>query len=112
MSEELEFVTVATLGQVPPGRVVCVDCSGTPVSLANVDGSIYAFAAYCTHQLALLEEGELDGTAINCPWHAGSFDVVTGRVLSPPPTRALATYPVQLLGNDIQLSKSTVLAAQ
>ena len=56
MSEESEYVTVATLGQVPRGHVVCVDCNGTPVSLANVDGSIYAFAAYCTHQLALLEE--------------------------------------------------------
>jgi nitrite reductase/ring-hydroxylating ferredoxin subunit len=105
VEQTMEFVTVtATVGDLPPGSLMCVDADGTPVTVANVDGTIYAFAAYCSHQLALLEEGEIEGTTVLCPWHAGSFDIVTGRVLSAPATEDIRTYPVRVTGEEIQIA--------
>ena len=106
-----DFVTVATVTDVPKGALLCVDLEGTPLTLANVEGVVYAFEAYCTHQRALLDEGELEGTTINCPWHAGSFDVVTGRVTSAPPTQDLQTYPVRITGGEIQVPRSAVVGS-
>jgi 3-phenylpropionate/trans-cinnamate dioxygenase ferredoxin component len=100
-----EYVTVTvTVSDVPPGSLRCVEAAGTAVTLGNVDGVIYAVAAYCSHQRALLEEGDLDGTAVLCPWHAGSFDIVTGRVLSAPATEDIQTYPVRVAGEEIQVA--------
>jgi nitrite reductase/ring-hydroxylating ferredoxin subunit len=31
---------------------------------------------------APLCEGELEGTVLTCPWHAATFDVVTGKALT------------------------------
>jgi nitrite reductase/ring-hydroxylating ferredoxin subunit len=99
------FITVAQLDQLAPGALMCVDMDGTPITLANVEGTIYAFAAYCSHQQALLEEGELEGTEILCPWHGGSFDIRTGRVTSPPAIEDIETYRVQIQGDEIQVAK-------
>jgi nitrite reductase/ring-hydroxylating ferredoxin subunit len=107
-----DFVTVATVSDVPRGALLCVDLEGTPLTLANVEGVVYAFEAYCTHQRALLEEGELEGTTILCPWHAGSFDVVTGRVTSPPATEDIQTYPVRMTGDEIQVPRSAVVGSR
>ena len=44
----------------------------------------------------VLDQGELDGTAIECPRHGGRFDVTTGRVLALPPVRPVRTYAVRV----------------
>jgi 3-phenylpropionate/trans-cinnamate dioxygenase ferredoxin component len=104
----VEYKTVARVGDVGEGEVVCVELDGTPISLANAGGEIYAFAAFCSHQRALLEEGDLEGTTIQCPWHAGSFDITNGRALTAPAFEDIQTYPVRLSGEEIQVATSAV----
>lgn len=104
----MDFVTVASLEDLQPGGLACVDVDGIPITIANADGTVYAFAAYCSHQRALLEEGELEGTTILCPWHATNFDITTGAVLAPPATEPIATYPVRVVGSEIQVDRHAV----
>ena len=40
---------------------------------------------------------------IECPLHAGRFDINTGKVLDPPATDDLKTYPVRVVGDEIQV---------
>jgi 3-phenylpropionate/trans-cinnamate dioxygenase ferredoxin subunit len=50
----------------------------------------------CTHDEGDLGDGELDGTAVECPRHGGRFDLFTGRVLALPPVVPVRAYPVHV----------------
>jgi len=47
-------------------------------------------------QASLGEEGALEEHVIQCTWHNGKFDILTGEVLGPPCPTALRTYPVSV----------------
>jgi hypothetical protein len=55
-----EFIKVAAESELAPGQLRRVAVDGLDVVLANVDGTVYAFGAACTHDEGPLEEGELE----------------------------------------------------
>lgn len=66
-----------------------------PVAVYRLDGEFYATDDTCTHGNASLAEGEVDEDGVvECPFHAGTFDVRTGEALSFPCVLPLKTYPV------------------
>ncbi len=69
---------------------------GDPVMLCNVDGAFYAVEDDCTHAIASLSTGRLEGATVFCPMHGGSFDVCTGKARSLPCKQALRTYKVEV----------------
>ena len=81
-----------------------VEVDGEPVCLAKVDGCIYAFTDNCTHISGPLNEGELDGEVLTCPWHGAQFNVKTGKVLRGPARQDIATYPVKVEDNAVFVS--------
>jgi nitrite reductase/ring-hydroxylating ferredoxin subunit len=100
-----EFVRVAAAGDVPPGEMLIVEIDGEEVAIANVGGEFCAFQNECTHRGGPLGEGILMDDVVECPFHGGKFNVRTGEVLEPPPSEALATYSVQIDGDDIKVGK-------
>ncbi len=100
-----EFKTVAKVSELGPGELKQVDeGAGTPVCLANVDGTIYAINGECSHSGGPLGEGELEGKIVICPWHSGEFDITTGEATEEPPTEAVESYEVRVEGDDIQVA--------
>lgn len=73
-----DFVKVAQVGDLPPGRAKVVQCNGEEVALFNVEGTFYALTNECAHQMGPLGEGELEGDVVVCPWHGWEFNVKTG----------------------------------
>jgi len=75
------------------------------VSVARVDGRLYAFDDLCTcaDQSCPLSGGLLTGTTLMCQCHGSRFDITTGAVISGPATEALASYEVQEVGGDLQI---------
>jgi 3-phenylpropionate/trans-cinnamate dioxygenase ferredoxin component len=55
---------------------------------------LFAIDDTCTHQDASLSEGWLEDCMIECPLHASSFDLRTGKPTGPPAERPVCTYPV------------------
>lgn len=47
--------------------------------VVEVDGDLVAFARDCPHMLGPLDEGEIAGGRVVCPWHGYAFDVRTGQ---------------------------------
>jgi glycine betaine catabolism B len=41
---------------------------------------VYAIDEICTHEGGPLDEGELNGYDLKCPWHYAVFDVRDGKV--------------------------------
>jgi len=99
------FVVIGRTESFPEGRLRKVQVAGEDVVVANVGGKIYAIAASCTHRGAPLDEGELEGATVICPWHGGQFDITTGKVVSPPPMRDEASFDVQIQGSEVLLKK-------
>jgi nitrite reductase/ring-hydroxylating ferredoxin subunit len=98
-----EFVTVAKASDVAQGELRRFDLGGTPVAVANVGGTLYAFGNTCTHQGCSLAQGELDGTTVTCPCHGSRFDVTSGAVVRGPAREPVASYAARVEGKDIQI---------
>ncbi|HEV2147199.1 MAG TPA: non-heme iron oxygenase ferredoxin subunit [Longimicrobiaceae bacterium] len=94
----MAFVRVAALKEVPEGEVVGVEAEGVRVCLANVEGTVYAFADRCSHREFPLSNGELDtdDCTIACEWHGAQFDIRTGEAKSLPATRPIPVYPCRV----------------
>lgn len=92
---------VAQVGDPEPGKVKVVIAEGQYIALCNVDGEYHAVADVCTHDGGPLDQGELEGTEIECPRHGARFDVCTGRALCLPAILPIQIYPVKVEGEDI-----------
>ena len=88
-----ERVRVAGGGEVPAGEGRVVEVAGRTLAVFNVEGRYYAIDNVCPHRGGPLGEGDLDGTAVSCPWHAWRFDVTTGANVNNPAVK-VSCYPV------------------
>jgi 3-phenylpropionate/trans-cinnamate dioxygenase ferredoxin subunit len=95
---------VASLSEIPDGHVKAVELDGDRVVICNVGGALYAISDICSHDYALLSEGELDGNQITCPRHGARFDVQTGKALCLPAVMPVATYKVEVKDGDVYIS--------
>ena len=77
------------------------DVAGTKITVANADGSLYAFDDRCTHTGCSLSHGRLEGTTVTCPCHGSQFDITTGTVLRGPATRAVRSHRVETEGEKL-----------
>jgi len=95
-------VKVCSQKDLPPGdvRVVCVE--DKEIAVYNIGGRLHAMENTCPHQGGPLSDGRVEGNIVTCPWHAWQFDVTTGGLVMSPVTR-LATYPVEIRGEDVVL---------
>jgi nitrite reductase/ring-hydroxylating ferredoxin subunit len=113
MGEErkpMNYIRVASAGNVAPGQIVPIEAGGRKLLLANVEGKFYAAARKCPHLgYNLCRGGKLDGAAIVCPLHKAKFDLATGKIVRGPKLlflkmtakSDLAIYPVRAEGDDI-----------
>jgi nitrite reductase/ring-hydroxylating ferredoxin subunit len=86
--------TVAQLTDLPPGTGKAFTVAGRELAFFNARGRIFATDNLCPHDGAPLAEGSLYGTVITCPWHAAEFDIISGKVLTPPAVEDIRSYPV------------------
>ncbi len=65
----------------------------------------------CTHAYARLSDGWLDRSEIECPLHAGRFDVKTGAATAPPCVDPIKTYEIRQVGDDLGQTRLTTCTA-
>jgi nitrite reductase/ring-hydroxylating ferredoxin subunit len=99
-----DFIKVAELHELAEGQLMGLEVDGEPICLARVNGEVCAFTDNCTHISGPLNEGELNGDVLTCPWHGAQFNVRTGKVLRGPARQDILTYPVRIEGQSILLS--------
>jgi nitrite reductase/ring-hydroxylating ferredoxin subunit len=100
-----EFVKVASASEIPPGEMTIVEVDGREIAIANLNGEFVAFQNECTHRGGPLGEGILMGDVVECPFHAGQFNVRTGEVVNAPPSEPIETFAVQVEGDDVKVEK-------
>jgi naphthalene 1,2-dioxygenase system ferredoxin subunit len=70
--------------------------AGERVAVFNVNDEVFAIDEFCTHGLVSLTDGFLEGHEIECPLHAGVFDLRNGQVISGPATKATRCHATQV----------------
>ena len=100
------YMRVASVADVPPGTCLDVDVGDEVVLLANVEGTIHAVSAWCTHLGTALALGRLADHVLTCYAHLWSFDVRSGEPIWPPMARIvpgyrLRRYEVRVDGDDV-----------
>jgi 3-phenylpropionate/trans-cinnamate dioxygenase ferredoxin subunit len=99
-----DFIAVADIGDIAPGRVKVVEVDDRRIALCNVDGEFFAIDDVCTHDGGSLDQGELYDNVIECPRHGARFDVRTGKVLALPAVKPINTYPLRVEGTQIEVA--------
>ncbi len=97
------YVEVANLEQLRPGRGTAVTLEGKDIALFNVDGIIYAIDDGCLHQGLSLGASHLNGKIVTCRGHGWKYDVTTGSTLSSP-GYGVAAYPVKVVDGKIMVA--------
>ena len=97
------WVTVAESGSIPDGEMKGVTVGSQEVALYNIKGEIFATDNLCTHAFAFLSDGWLDGEEVECPLHAGRFEIKTGKGLGPPIPCDIKTFPVRVESGQVQV---------
>jgi 3-phenylpropionate/trans-cinnamate dioxygenase ferredoxin component len=73
------------------------------LSVARVDGRLYAFDGLCAHEHCPLSAGLLQGTVIMCQCHGSKYDLRTGAVLRGPADDGLTIYEVREFDGALQV---------
>lgn len=105
----MEFMRVANVADVAPGRILPIEAGGLKLLLAESGGKFYAAARKCPHLGFNLCRGSIEDGAVVCPLHKAKFDLASGEVRRDPKLlfigmkakTGLATFPVKVEGPDI-----------
>ena len=95
------MIDVGALDEIPVGGSKKAVVQGSVYLIVRTEGSVRAYSAICTH-LGCVVAWDSQKKQIECPCHAGSFDL-DGRVVAGPPPRPLPVHPVSIVNGKILL---------
>ena len=98
-----EWVSVADRASINEGEMKGVTTGSQEIALYNLNGEIYATDNLCTHAFAFLSDGWIDGEEVECPLHAGRFEIKTGKGLGAPIPCDIKTFPVRVTNGKIEV---------
>ena len=96
-----DWVKVATTEDLDDNGLCSVEADGREIVLVQADDGIYALDDCCSHQDYPLSEGEVEDGTLECALHGARFDVKTGKALSLPAIKPVATHAVEVRDSDI-----------
>ena len=100
-----DFVPVIALADVGEKSLVRVVAGGVPVVLLRLGERFHAIGATCSHAGGPLDEGELQGDVVQCPWHGSRFNMRTGQAITGPATVAQPRYEVRVRAGQIEVKR-------
>jgi ferredoxin-NADP reductase/nitrite reductase/ring-hydroxylating ferredoxin subunit len=97
MSIVSEYATSVKEKDLQESRPVRIDIEKKPIVLTKVNGKVYAMDAVCSHEGGPLEDGNVEGYNLTCPWHYAVFDIRNAKVSDQTVWATdLSSYPVKI----------------
>ena len=100
-------VSVCAATDVPENGVISREVGDELVAIYNIGGTFYATEGRCTHGLANLADGMLEGDEIECSFHFGAFHVPSGKATQAPCFVALKTYRTEVRDGQVFIDLDT-----
>jgi 3-phenylpropionate/trans-cinnamate dioxygenase ferredoxin subunit len=105
----MAFERACALTEVPTDEALAVLVDDLEVAIARDGEEIFAIRDECSHAAVALSEGEVAGGTVECWLHGSCFDLRTGKPTHLPATEPVATFPVELRGDDVYVDVTTSL---
>jgi nitrite reductase/ring-hydroxylating ferredoxin subunit len=67
---------------------------------------VYDIGAVCTHEGGPLDQGNIEGLCVECPWHQSAFDLRDGSVVHGPATYASSEYETRVREGKIEIRRA------
>ncbi|MGI9349980.1 MAG: thiamine pyrophosphate-binding protein, partial [Rhizobiaceae bacterium] len=105
-TENLDWISVGHVDDLPEGRVKSVTARTTSICLSHFDGKWAAMDNHCPHQGGPLGEGSIEKGIegkcwIRCPWHGWDFDPLTGAPPGGHEDTGQKLYPVDVRDGEV-----------
>lgn len=97
------WLSVASAADLEAGAMMGVELGDLRVALYNVDGAFFATENVCTHAFAILTDGWFEDGVVECPLHAGRFDVKTGAAQGDPVTCDLRIFRTRVVEGVVEV---------
>lgn len=94
--------SVARVGDIRPNDVIAVSVDGLELVIGRDGDRYFAMQRQCVHRGGDLAEGIVSRGHLICPLHAWRFSTETGRHAEAS-QYCLATYPVRVVGDQIEV---------
>jgi len=101
------LIELCRAADVTPDQPFKAELNGEQLAVFEVDGKYYVTQDQCTHGPGSLAEGYTEGEEIECPFHQGRFNVISGQ-----PTSAPCTVPLRIWAVTLRDEKIYIDAAQ
>ncbi len=104
-----DWIDVIARKDLGPGQSHFIEVGNNTIAVFNLDGEYFAVEDACSHDGSRMLSCGVEarfivhGARIMCPRHGAEFCIRTGAALSPPAREALATYPVRVDNDQIQI---------
>jgi nitrite reductase/ring-hydroxylating ferredoxin subunit len=98
-----KWITVAEKSALEPESAIGVTHGDIDIAIYLIGGELYATDNICPHAFGYLNHGYIDDDQIECPLHGAVFEIKTGKGVAGPFCNDLATFPVRIVGEEIQV---------
>lgn len=97
-----QYTKAIKKSELADGEMKTIAVAGKKILMANIGGEFFAVDDVCTHAgCSLGTKGKLNGSIVTCGCHGGQFNVTSGKVIAPPPSKDETSYPVKVEGDDV-----------
>jgi nitrite reductase/ring-hydroxylating ferredoxin subunit len=94
MTSTSTLVTLCDTADVPEGGAFKAEPPGYVLAVFNLGGKFFVIDDACTHGPGSLSEGIVEDDVVECIFHNGAFNIITGEVVAPPCMIPVRTYRV------------------
>ncbi|GAA1536129.1 non-heme iron oxygenase ferredoxin subunit [Nocardioides humi] len=105
----MSFERACALVDVPDDEALGVTLDRYDVAIARDGDDVFALQDLCSHAAVPLSEGEVTDGTVECWLHGSCFDLRTGKPTGLPATEPVATFPVEIRGDDVYVDITTTL---
>ena len=101
-----DYKAVLPVAEATANKLYRVTVGGVPVVLVKLGDKYAALAATCSHAGGPLDEGQLQGDVVQCPWHGSRFRFRDGRPVTGPASIAQPRYDVRVRDGQIEVKRT------
>jgi 3-phenylpropionate/trans-cinnamate dioxygenase ferredoxin subunit len=105
----MAFERACALADLRDDEALAVTIDDQDVAIARDGDEVYAIEDMCSHAAVPLSEGEVAECQVECYLHGSRFDLRTGKPTGLPATEPVATFPVEVRGDEIYVDTTTTL---
>lgn len=97
------WVPLCAAADVEAGCGTRVELAGQPpLAVFRLGDEFHVTADTCSHGNASLCDGFEENGEVECPWHAGKFNIRTGEATAFPATEPIRIYPARVRDGVVQ----------